>query len=203
VGVVLRTRLRGVVVVTLVTLAVLAAAAAASNTGLGRFLVSSHVETGFVVRGHPWIETSLHAFLTKIVKDSPKRLKIDSERLRAVGFVGGAAEVLSGGKGSEGVSFVIELGSAAAARRAAEDDLRTAIRVQGHAPIMRLEFPAVPGVKAFTVGAAEGPGAGNAYWVEGRCVLGVGVARNGTGSLSDPILQGASGVYISTGGRCP
>jgi hypothetical protein len=188
VGVVLRTRLRGVVVVTLVTLAVLAAAAAASNTGLGRFLVSSHVETGFVVRGHPWIETSLHAFLTKIVKDSPKRLKIDSERLRAVGFVGGAAEVLSGGKGSEG---------------AAEDDLRTAIRVQGHAPIMRLEFPAVPGVKAFTVGAAEGPGAGNAYWVEGRCVLGVGVARNGTGSLSDPILQGASGVYISTGGRCP
>lgn len=186
----------------LAALAATSVAALGATTGLGRFLLRSHDETGFVVDGHPKTAGSLNAWLNNVWGEPAQQRAVDSKRLRAEHFRRGMWERTSGPQGAMGVSWVMELGSSAAARREANFQFQSGFATQPSTP-KRFGVPGVPGARGYVSGGGRTGGAANVVWAQGRCTFLVGDYRPGAGSLTGPVTAGAKAIHRRTHGKCP
>lgn len=124
----------------------------------------------------------------------------DARRLRGEGFISTTFQPIRGPR-TAGVSNVTLFATAQGARHnLAREFSPDAIRTMlpPGARIRRFTVPGVPGARGFT---ASEPHVGNVFWVQGRCVLGLG--NQGPGPFVGPLSTGARAIYKRTNGECP
>ncbi|MCA1837575.1 MAG: hypothetical protein LC674_01995 [Actinobacteria bacterium] len=124
----------------------------------------------------------------------------DARRLRGEGFISLTFAPIRGPR-TAGVTNValfatVEGARHNLAREVSPDAIRT--MVPRGARIRRFTVPSVPGARGFTVSK---PQVGNVFWVQGRCVLGLG--NQGPGPFVGPLSTGARAIYERTNGECP
>jgi hypothetical protein len=177
--------------------------AALAATPLDRFIARAGEEPGFVPQGQPQTVSTARAW----VAGEPRRQrKADTARLRREGFVRAVSQQMTYTRSPNnggGLSFVVELGSASAARAEQRVQLRQTIAAQGKATISRYTIPGIPGAQGFTATLSGQPGgASNALFTEGRCLLLVGDSVP-SGNIGGPVRMAVSAIFRRTGGRCP
>lgn len=123
----------------------------------------------------------------------------DARRLRSEGFLSFTAQPIRGPE-TAGVSNVILYETAEGAERGMAHDLRPDV-IRAFGPIENLRFFTVPGVSGARGWTASEPHVGNVFWVQGRCVLGLG--NQGPGDLAARVSTGARAIFRRTKGLCP
>ena len=119
----------------------------------------------------------------------------DERRLTAEGFKASAVEQT--GSTQPGLSFVIELGSTAAAQQELLSQVGQDLRGRHAVRFSDVALPAAVGVAY----PRHHGGAGNVLFVEGRCMLLVGDEDNSTGAYFQPAIAGANAIWKRTQGR--
>ena len=74
--------------------------------------------------------------------------------------------------------------------------------------IKTFKVPGIPSAMGMTATYADGEATANAYWVEGRCMLGSGLYLPARGSASRakiaaPVIAGIKSQHAREGGKCP
>jgi hypothetical protein len=169
---------------------------------LDPFLMRNGEEPGFRQGAAPGAEPRSRQTVTGVkayVKDMGLG-PADERRLRDEGFISFTSGPIRGPR-SAGVTNVALFATAKGARQnLAREFSPDAIRTTAPAgaKIRRFTVQGVPGARGFTVADQQ---IGNVFWVQGRCVLGLG--NQGTGPLAGPLSTGARAIYERTNGECP
>lgn len=124
----------------------------------------------------------------------------DARRLRSEGFISFTVQPIRGPR-TAGITNVALFATAEGARRNLErQSSPDAIRrtAPPEARIRHFTVPGVPGARGFTFSE---PRVGNVFWVQGRCVLGLG--NQGPGPFVGPLSTGVRAIYQRTNGECP
>jgi hypothetical protein len=149
---------------------------------LSAYVVTGNEQPGYAVGDHPTYD-SLSAFAKAEGFNGS-----DMRRLRAEGFHG-AALARTAGTAGQGISYVIELGSAASAAKEAGAWLKEVLP-----PGAKRFKVVIPGATGFM--DPNGP-VGNIVFPEGRCVLVVGDIKH-DGDPSAPARAGAVAIWTRT-----
>jgi hypothetical protein len=180
----------------------LAAVASAASAPISNYIPRGNEETGFMATARPTVYTTVSAWGKWVGKPAAAR---ESEE----GFVTAASEqtgYTANTNAGAGTAWVVELGSAADARKdVAAEYSALAVPGGGWKLTKKYSLSALPGSHAWTL-AGQGDLAANVIFAEGRCVLLVGDERAGSGALSEvesPIQAGAEAIYKRTHGACP
>ena len=123
----------------------------------------------------------------------------DAQRLEDEGFISFTAGPIRGPQ-TAGVSNVSLFATAEGAQQNIAYELRPDV-IRAFGPVRGLEFFTVPGIPGGRGWTASKPHVGNVYWVQGRCVLGLG--NQGPGPFPGPLSTGAQAIYERTNGECP
>ena len=198
-------RLRLTLVVAAVAIMCLGAVAVAA-VSLEKFTARPGEETGFTPRGKPHVFQTARAWLVS-GGEKGSTLNTDAGRLTREGFVVAVVQHMAyqlAPNNGGGISLVVELGTAKAAKAERLVQLNQDIAGEGHsATIRRFNVSGVPSARGFTVVLPGMPGsAANAVFTEGRCVLLVGdLIPNG--DPKPPVQAGVEAIDHRTRGRCP
>lgn len=122
------------------------------------------------------VEPATHSFKTAKawVANGPhvRPASVDVGRLQREGFVAALSEFLDrGSERQSGLSWVVQLGSAAAARVELNADLAETIAAGGH--FKRFSVPAIPGAKGYSVSGGGATGE-NLFFADGPFLYLVG-----------------------------
>jgi hypothetical protein len=98
----------------------------------------------------------------------------DGRRVHGEGFRGALEQATATSTGGTGLDFVLELSSAAAARREQAVELKEDVAEQGHYGVTRFTVPGVPGSQGIAATGGKRGSAANVLFTEGRCLLLVG-----------------------------
>jgi hypothetical protein len=133
-----------------------------------------------------------------------KSTSIDGQRVTSEGFVGALEQATATSTGGTGLDFVLELGSAAAARAEETAELAEDVIEQGHVHVTHFTVAGIPRSEGIAAAAGKRGSAANVLFTVGRCLLLVG---NGEvdGRYRAYVDSGALAVYrrtISAGGAC-
>jgi hypothetical protein len=175
---------------------------------LDRFLMRNGEEPGFRQGALPGAEPRSGEAITGVeafVKDM-HLAPADARRLRSEGFTSFTVQPIRGPRETAGVTNVTQFATPAGARHNMAHELRTDVIRTFVAKIRRFTLPGIPGARGFTAfksDAASDPQGkvANVFWVQGRCMLGLG--NQGPGPLVGPLSTGARAIYERTGGDCP
>jgi len=115
----------------------------------------------------------------------------DAQRLHSEGFISFAAGPIRGPR-TAGVANVTLFATAEGAQRDMAHELRTDV-INEPGPVVNLRRFSVPGIPGARGWTASTPHVGNAYWVQGRCLLVLG--NGGPGPLARPLATGARTIY--------
>ena len=190
-----------------VALIVAAGALAAPRSPLTNYVVQGHDETGFAPSAKPLKYTTAAEWGAAL---GPKATA--TPRLAKEGFVEALAQptaYTANETSGAGVSWVVEVGSAAkASKEAAADLTRLEVGGDGTSVAKRYSLKGIPGSHAWIDQAPveENFYSANAIFTEGSCVLLVGVERSAGGSLSNvmgPVQAAATSILKRTHRRCP
>jgi hypothetical protein len=127
----------------------------------------------------------------------------DRRRVEREGFREAVQQQTATGNGGGGLDFVLELGSATAAREEQAAQLDEDIAAQ-HVPITRFAVPGVPGASAIAAAGGKQGSTANVLFTEGRCLLLVGDGEVASGYRAR-VVAGAQAIYRRTaagGGAC-
>jgi hypothetical protein len=174
---------------------------------LDRFLMRKDEEPGFRLGAAPGAEPASGGTIEGVeafVEDM-RLAPAEARRLRSEGFISYAFEPIRGPR-TAGITSVTLFATAEGAQHDMAHELRTDVIRRFVAKIRRFTVPGVPGARGYTAfkpGAASDPqgNVGNVFWVQGRCMLGLG--NQGPGPLVGPLSTGARAIYERTGGDCP
>ena len=123
------------------------------------------------------------------------------ERLRRSGYISTTYQPAEGDR-SGGVSSVLLFETEAGARDwMAFETSDEVIRLVPNAKIKRFEVPEVPGATGWTGPDLHGNAIGQVYWVQGRCMMLIGLETEGP--RVERLSAGARAIYERTGGTCP
>jgi hypothetical protein len=194
-------------IATFVALLAASSALAASGSPLTSYLVQGHDEPGFAPSAKPLKYTTAAEWGAAL---GPKATA--TPRLAKEGFVEALTQqtaYTANTTSGAGVSWVVQVGSAAnASKEAAADLTRLEVGGDGANVTKRYSLKGIAGSHAWIDQAPveENFYAANAIFTEGSCVLLIGVERSAGGSLSDvmgPIQSAASSILKRTHNRCP
>ena len=124
----------------------------------------------------------------------------DARRLRSEGFVSFTNQPIRGPRQTAGITNVVLYETAEGAKRGLAHDLRPDV-IRAMDPVEGLRFFTVRGVPGARGWTASEPHVGNVFWVQGRCVLGLG--NQGPGPFAGPLSAGVRAIYQRTKGQCP
>ncbi|MGD0198063.1 MAG: hypothetical protein ABSC56_09190 [Solirubrobacteraceae bacterium] len=172
-------------------------------TTLANYLVQGGEETGFVPAGKPSTFKTAEAWGSVLdAKGAPARLTKE-------GFVSALSEytLYTPKRGSGGgISWAVELGSAANAKAEASADYKQlAVGSEGATVVERYALKGIADSRAWT-SEALGFVSANVIFIEGRCVMLIGVERTqgGTGTNTvAPMEAAADSIYKHSHGTCP
>jgi hypothetical protein len=190
-----------------VVLLVAAGTFAASRPPLISYLVQGHDAPGFAPSAKPLVYTTAAEWGAAL---GPKSTA--EPRLAKEGFVEALTQSITYSAdptSGAGVSWVVEVGSAAdATREAAADLTRLEVGGDGASVTKRYSLKGIPGSHAWIDQAPveENFYSANTILTEGSCVLLIGVERSAGGSLSNvmgPIQSAATSILRRTHKRCP
>ena len=123
------------------------------------------------------------------------------ELLRRSGYISTTYQPAEGDR-SGGVSSVLLFETEAGARDwMAFETSDEVIRLVPGARIRRFEVAGVPGATGWTGPDLHGNAIGQVYWVQGRCMLLIGLETEGP--RVGPLSAGARAIHERTGGTCP
>jgi hypothetical protein len=174
---------------------------------LDRFLMRAGEEPGFRPGARPDAMPRSRGTSTGVkalVKDM-QLAPADARRMRREGFISVTFQPIRGPR-TAGITSVTLFAAAEGAQHDMAHEVRTDVIRTFVAKIRRFTIPGVPGAHGFTAfkpGAPSDPqgNVANVFWVQGRCVLGLG--NQGPGPLVGPLSTGARAIYERTGGNCP
>lgn len=128
--------------------------------------------------------------------------KDGAERLLRSGYISTTYQPAEGDRGG-GVSSVLLFETEAGARDwMAYETSDEAIRHQiPGAKIKRFQVPDVPGANGWTGPDLHGNAIGHVYWIQGRCMMLIGLEVEGP--RVERLSAGAKAIYERTGGTCP
>lgn len=173
-----------------------------SAQDLTRFLMRKGEEPGFrqgalpgaLPRSRETI-TGVNAFVQKM-----GLAPADARRLRSEGFISFTNQPIRGPRETAGVTNVVLYETAEGAKHGLAHDLRPDV-IRAFDPVENLRFFTVRGVPGARGWTASEPHVGNVFWVQGRCVLGLG--NGGPGPFAGPLSAGVRAIYKRTNGQCP
>lgn len=178
------------------------AGAAPSAPNLERFLMRKDEEPGFRPGALPGAMPRARDTITGVeaFANEMRLTPADERRLREEGFTSFTVGPIRGPGETAGLTNVALFATAAGAKHNLAYETRTdVIRASGPAAkLRRFTVPGLPGARGWT---ASQPTVGNVFWVQGRCVLGLG--NQGPGPLVEPLSAGARAIYERTDGVCP
>ena len=162
---------------------------------LERYLLKTDEVPGLAPVDSPHVDTGPPPDLTE---DGP-------ELLRSSGYISTTYQPAYGGRGA-GVSSVMLFKTAAGARdwMAYETSGRLLRHQIPDVTIKRFQVPGVPGVPGahgWTGPDLHGNSIGHVYWIQGRCMLLIGLEVEGP--RVERLSAGANAIYERTGGTCP
>lgn len=163
-----------------------------ASLSLTDYLVRGNEETGLHIVGRPMYFHSVTTYET-----GDPNAPSDELRLTEAGFREAAAVNTGGVNGAQGISAVVELGSAAPAAREQEAELRVAALDQSVA-VVHFVAPGIPGSTG--VAAPGNQSTANLFFREGRCVLLVGDETSAADYRVSVIAAGRA-IYARTHGR--
>jgi hypothetical protein len=172
-----------------------------SVPGLGRYLVRAGDERG-LTPGSPSSASSASGWVN--INGAGSNANADEKRLRAERFLAGDTELLSGGGGAAGLSYVIRFASPSGAQQEAMHLTRTFGGPAG-TTVSHFAVSGVPGAVDF-VAAGGGQKTGvNIVWVDGRCAVLIGNLSPGPAPIATydrPLVAAARTVYGRSRGNC-
>ena len=134
--------------------------------------------------------------------ENSRLTKVESSRMRSAGMGRGTYQPTEG-PNARGVTSVTLFSSAQGARQwMAQEQREDYIRRQmpGGGKLRHFDMPGIPGARGWTA-SKDDHSVGNAYWVQGRCLMILG--NEGPGPLAGPLSTGAKAIYQRTKRRCP
>ena len=124
----------------------------------------------------------------------------DARRLRSEGLISFTAQPIRGPRKAAGVANVTLYKTAEGAEHGMAHDLRADV-IRAFGPVEGLRFFTVPGVPGARGWTASEPHVGNVFWVQGRCVIGLG--NQGPGPFERSLSAGARAISERTNAQCP
>lgn len=164
---------------------------ATPGLALTAYLVQGNEETGLRATGAPTTSTTPAQWTAEIPNG-----QAEESRLGAEGFHR-AVSVQTGAGQSEGVSWVMELGSTRDAEREQTAELQSFVHSGG--PVGRFTVPGVPTADGFTY-PGPSPQDANALFREGRCLLLVG-DQESAADYRAPVIAAVGAVWARTHAR--
>jgi hypothetical protein len=175
-----------------------------SSASLAPYIVRAGEESGFSAIGAPTFTSSAAAWTA-----GDPTAAADAKRLHGEGFRGALTENTAGVNGAQGVSWVIELASPAAAKSEEQAQLTEDVSAQSPSPVTHFTIKQLPTSAGFTsrgnrrmeVAAGETPAVevdANVLFVEGSCVLLVDDQTASRINPSPPVIGGALSIYGRT-----
>jgi hypothetical protein len=176
--------------------------AQSGTRALDRFLMRNGEEPGFRRGAAPGAEPQSRQTITgvKAFVEEMGLAPDDARRLRAERFTSFTVAPIRGPQAA-GVTNVALFATAEGAKQnLAREFSPDAIRkmVPAGAKIRRFTVAGIPGARGYTLSE---PKVGNVFWVQGRCVLGLG--NQGPGPFVAPLSTGVRAIHERTDGACP
>jgi hypothetical protein len=171
---------------------------APGSTRLAQYLLQEG-EGGFDVFSTPIVQANVATWVAV-----SKSTAIDGQRVTGEGFAGALQQATATSTGGTGLDFVLQLGSATAARSEQAAELAEDVIEQGHVHVTHFTVPGIPGSEGIAAAAGKRGSAANVLFTEGRCVLLVGNGEVGS-RYKAHVIAGALALYrrtISSGGVC-
>jgi hypothetical protein len=165
-----------------------------SEQELLQFLMREGEEPGFRPVGQPATDSGVDAYVK-----GQHLTPADERRLRSLEFISFTYQPIRGPR-TDGVTNVHLFATAEGAEQQMAHSLRSDT-IQSFTPtagVRRFTIEGVPGGRGWT---GSKPNVGNAYWVQGRCLLVLG--NLGPGPHAGPLSTGARAIYERTNGECP
>lgn len=156
-------------------------------------------EGGFEVFSTPLPQPTVADWLTV-----SKSTSIDGQRVKAEGFKAALQQATATSTGGTGLDFVLEVGSAAAARAEETAELKEDVIEQGHVHVTHFTVAGIPRSEGIAAAAGKRGSAANVLFTVGRCLLLVGNGEVGS-RYKAHVVSGAQALYrrtIDAGGAC-
>jgi hypothetical protein len=161
---------------------------ATPGLALSAYLVQGNEETGLRATGAPMTSTTPAQWTAEIPNG-----QAEASRLGAEGFHR-AVSVQTGSGQSQGVSWVMELGSTRDAEREQTAEVHSFVHPGG--PVGRFTVPGVPTADGFTY-PGPNPQDANALFREGRCLLLVG-DQESAADYRAPVITAVGAIWART-----
>jgi hypothetical protein len=174
---------------------------------VSRYLLRSGQQPGFRVSGRPVFAPTVSASIRDLHMRG-RQATAFARLLTRAGFAGGAQEQLVGQGGRQGFSLVTTLARASGPAAVRNYLITNAYQdnTSAHGRLIRFRVPGMPSARGVT--AFDGTVAtSNAYWIEGRCVLGSGLFlpsadKLTTAAVNAPVIAGIRAQWARTHGHC-
>jgi len=160
-----------------------------SALALGAYVVRGNEETGLPATGAPATSTTPAQWTAQLSNGQAAESRLGTEGFHS------AISVQTGSQRGEGISWVMELGSARDAEREQRAELQSFIHVPG--PVGRFTVPGVASADGFTYPGPD-PQDANALFREGRCLLLVG-DQESAADYRAPVVAAVRAIWARTG----